>query len=72
MHVGDLAFKKKSYKVMMSFKKTKSIVFVSRDVETVQKHCDRTMFLNNGIIEIIGKPDEAIQAYTNSSFPNIQ
>jgi len=70
MHVGDLAFKKKSYEVMMTFKKTKSIVFVSHDMKTVQEHCDRAMFLNNGIIETIGKPEEVIEAYTKSSFPN--
>ena len=70
MHVGDLAFKKKSYEVMMKFKKTKSIIFVSHDMGTVKKHCDRAMFLNNGVIETIGKPEEAIKAYTKSSFPN--
>jgi len=69
IQVGDMAFQKKSYEATMSFKKKgKSIVLVTHDMNSIRTHCDRAMFLNEGGIELIGTPDEVIEAYTKSSF----
>ena len=69
IQVGDLAFQQKSYETILEFKKKgKAIILVSHDMGPIEKHCDRAMFLNNGVIESIGKPSEVIEAYKKSSF----
>lgn len=69
IQVGDLAFQQKSYDTILSFKKRgKAIILVTHDMTPIEKHCDRAMFLNQGVIEAIGKPTEVIEAYKKSSF----
>ena len=69
IQVGDLSFQQKSYDTILSFKKRgKAIILVSHDIKAIEDHCDRALFLNNGIIESIGKPSEVIDAYKKSSF----
>ena len=64
--VGDLNFQKKCLDVMLDFKKRgKSIVIVSHGPSDIKKLCDRAMFLKDGHVEILGKPDEVIDSYTN-------
>jgi lipopolysaccharide transport system ATP-binding protein len=66
MAVGDLNFQKKCLAVMLDFKKRgKSIVLVSHGPDSIQSFCDRAMFIKDGSIDIIGKPDEVIDSYTN-------
>jgi ABC-type polysaccharide/polyol phosphate transport system ATPase subunit len=51
-------------KYVFSFKKRqKTIVVVIHDLETIKDHCDRAMFLNNGIIPEIGEPQKVIETY---------
>ncbi|MGI0011637.1 MAG: ABC transporter ATP-binding protein [Nitrosopumilaceae archaeon] len=70
---GDLGFQQKCFETIMSFKKKgKAIIFVSHDMQPVQSLCEQAMFLNQGTIESIGKPEEVIQAYTNSLFSKKQ
>lgn len=67
IQVGDIGFQKKSYETIMDFKKRgKSIIIVSHDMTPIKEKCDSVIFLNNGIIEKKGKPDEVISAYLNS------
>ena len=62
--VGDLNFQKKCLDVMLDFKKRgKSIVLVSHSSSSIKELCDRAMFLKDGSIEIIGKPDKVIDSY---------
>ena len=62
--VGDLNFQKKCFNTIMDFKKHgKSIIFVSHDMTPIKNFCDRVMFLNNGKVEKIGTPDDAIASY---------
>jgi len=69
IQVGDLGFQQKSYDTILEFKKKgKAIILVSHDMGPIEKHCDRAMFLNNGVIESIGKPSEVIEKYKKSSF----
>jgi len=64
-----LAFQRKSFESTMSFKKRgKSIILVSHDINSIKEHCDRAMFLKEGRAELIGSPEEVINAYTQSSF----
>ena len=69
LQVGDLAFREKSYETILAFKKRgKAIILVTHDVNKVQEHCDRAMFLNQGLVEFIGKSEGAVDAYKRSSF----
>lgn len=53
-------------KIMSIKKRGKSIIVVSHDMNTIQNHCDRAMFLNNGHIESIGEPKIVIHSYSKS------
>ena len=62
--VGDVAFQKKCYETIMSFKKRgKAIIFVSHDMHPIKNFCDRVMFLKDGKVGNIGAPEESINAY---------
>ena len=68
LSVGDLPFQEKCLDSFMSFlKKDKSIVFVSHDLETVRKLCDRVMFLYEGKIHSIGEPQKVVDEYIKFS-----
>jgi len=69
LQVGDLEFQKKSYEKILSFKKQgKTIVIVTHDINTIQKHCDRSLLLNNGKIEALGNPTEVVKKYREISY----
>jgi lipopolysaccharide transport system ATP-binding protein len=62
--VGDLDFQAKCYDAIMSFKKQgKSIIFVSHDMSSIRKHCDRVLFLNNGKVESLGDANNVTKSY---------
>jgi len=62
--VGDLAFQKKSYNAFMSFReRKKTIVYVSQDINSINKLCDRAMLLNDAKIESIGAPSKVVNDY---------
>ncbi len=66
LSVGDYAFQKKSFDAFTSFRNNKkSIIFVSHNMDSIQKLCDRVLFLNKGKIEFLGEPNEAIIKYKN-------
>jgi lipopolysaccharide transport system ATP-binding protein len=63
--VGDLGFQQKCYKVFEDFKRQgKTIVFVSHDLSTIEKFCDRVVWLRKGCIENHGCSRDVINAYT--------
>lgn len=68
LQVGDLAFQKKSYEAILSFKKRgKAIILVTHDLASIENHCDRALFLNQGIIASIGEPKTVIDGYKKTS-----
>ncbi len=68
LSVGDITFQKKSFEAFKSFKKNKkTIVYVSHNLDSVKELCDRALFLNDGKIEFIGSPKDAIDAYIKKS-----
>ena len=65
LSVGDIGFQKKCHDTFMSFKeREKTIVLVTHDLKIVLDNCTRAMFLNEGKIVAIGKPQEIIDKYT--------
>lgn len=64
LSVGDVFFQAKCYHKFEEFKKMgKTIVFVSHDLSSISKYCDRVYLLNKGTLLGEGSPKEMIDAY---------
>lgn len=64
LSVGDAFFQAKCYKKFEDFKaQGKTIIFVSHDISSVAKYCDRVLLLNKGVKLSEGKPKETIDLY---------
>jgi lipopolysaccharide transport system ATP-binding protein len=62
--VGDAAFQKKCTEKMMEFKENdKTIIFVSHDLASVKKLCERTLLIVNGTINTFGPTEKVLKAY---------
>lgn len=64
LSVGDVFFQAKCYKKFEEFKKMgKTILFVSHDLSSISKYCDRAILLNKGTKLAEGIPSEIIDLY---------
>ena len=64
LSVGDVFFQAKCYHKFEEFKQMgKTILFVSHDLSSIAKYCDRVILLNKGIKLGEGGPKEMIDAY---------
>lgn len=64
LSVGDVFFQAKCYKKFEDFKKEgKTILFVSHDLGSIGKYCDRVILLNRGIKLAEGNTKEVIDLY---------
>lgn len=64
LSVGDVFFQAKCYHKFEEFKKMgKTILFVSHDLSSIAKYCDRVVLLNQGVKLGEGSPKEMIDAY---------
>ena len=64
LSVGDVFFQATCYHKFEEFKKMgKTIVFVSHDLSSISKYCDRVFLLNKGVLLGEGSPKEMIDVY---------
>ena len=65
LSVGDMQFKKKSFRKMKELisNKERTVMIVSHSNETIRTLCDRVIWLNEGLIKMDGKPEEVLEAY---------
>lgn len=64
LSVGDVFFQAKCYHKFEEFKEMgKTIVFVSHDLSSISKYCDRVVLLNQGTKLGEGNPKEMIDIY---------
>lgn len=64
LSVGDVFFQAKCYHKFEEFKQMgKTIVFVSHDLSSISKYCDRVYLLNQGNLLGEGSPKEMIDAF---------
>ena len=64
LSVGDVIFQAKCYKKFEDFKKMgKTILFVSHDLGSISKYCDRVVLLNRGKKLAEGTPKEMVSMY---------
>lgn len=64
LSVGDVFFQAKCYRKFEEFKKQgKTILFVSHDMSSISKYCDRVVLLHQGKKLAEGNPKEMIDLY---------
>lgn len=64
LSVGDIFFQSKCYRKFNEFKEQgKTIVFVSHDMSSVLKYCERCLLINKGKQIALGKSSEVIDIY---------
>ena len=64
LSVGDVFFQAKCYRKFEDFKKQgKTILFVSHDLSSISRYCDRVYLLNKGEMLGCGSPKEMIDKY---------
>ncbi len=62
--VGDLSFKKKSEEVFQTaVVEGRTIIHVSHQLKTIEKHCDRVLLLDKGQVAGLGTPEEVLPIY---------
>lgn len=65
LSVGDEHFKKKSMARMEELigDKNRTVIIVSHSIETLQKLCDRILWMNDGLIAEIGSTEQVLERY---------
>ncbi|MCI8682021.1 MAG: ABC transporter ATP-binding protein [Lachnospiraceae bacterium] len=64
LSVGDVFFQSKCYRKFEEFKEMgKTILFVSHDLSSITKYCDRAILLNKGVKVMEGTPKEAVDRF---------
>lgn len=62
--VGDASFQAKCFKKMQEIKNEgKTIVIVSHDLTSIERLCDRAVWIDDGLKKIEGRPHDAIAKY---------
>jgi len=66
LSVGDGAFQAKCLDFIERFRNNGgTLLFVSHSADTTSKICDRVVWLDRGVVRMIGTPGEVIPAYEN-------
>jgi len=65
LSVGDAKFKEKSYNKMKELisDDNRTVVIVSHSLGTIQELCDEVLWLHDGKVKKIGKPEDVIPEY---------
>jgi ABC-type polysaccharide/polyol phosphate transport system ATPase subunit len=63
LSVGDMRFQQKCFRKIDEFRESKTILFVSHDLTTINKYCDRTIWINEGRLLADGSPKEVAKKY---------
>jgi lipopolysaccharide transport system ATP-binding protein len=62
--VGDYAFQQKCEKRMTDMREAgTTLLYVSHNMESVKKVCDKALWLNKGIVKDMGPVDEIAEKY---------
>lgn len=64
--VGDIAFQRKCFDLFAQFKKEgKTIIFVSHDLDIVEKFSDKVGWMDGGTLKILDTPQKVISMYAS-------
>jgi ABC-type polysaccharide/polyol phosphate transport system ATPase subunit len=62
--VGDAAFQVKCFETFETMRKDgKTVVFVSHDLNSVERFCNRALYLADGTVQSIGDAKDVVEAY---------
>jgi ABC-type polysaccharide/polyol phosphate transport system ATPase subunit len=68
--VGDQAFQEKCFATLDQIRDAgKTLVFVSHDLDSVRRLCDRALMIQEGVIKALGPADEVVDAYETVGVP---
>lgn len=69
LSVGDLAFMRKCEAKIEEFRSNPdvTIIIVSHDLTTIPKICDQVAFIDHGILQMVGSPDEVVNKYISQN-----
>jgi lipopolysaccharide transport system ATP-binding protein len=69
LSVGDAAFQRKCYQRIEAFRQQgTTLLFVTHDIDTVKKLCDRALFLEHGGVAALGAAKPVCDAYERALF----
>lgn len=67
LSVGDVFFQNKCYKKFEELRsKGITVIFVSHDIGTVKQLCSRALWIEHGVLQMVGDSVEVCTKYTNS------
>ncbi len=67
--VGDAAFQQKCFQQFHRMKdEGRTIVFVTHDMGSVERFCDRAMLIERGVVQMIDEPHRVGRAYNELNF----
>jgi teichoic acid transport system ATP-binding protein len=67
---GDAAFRRRSAERVQELRATAGTVFlVSHDLSSIQESCERTIWLESGLIRMDGPTEEVVEAYREFTQP---
>lgn len=67
--VGDAAFQQKCFEYFHDLKEQgKTVVFISHDMDSMRRFCNRAMYIKDGDLIYIGDVDRIAQLYLNENF----
>ena len=62
--VGDMEFQQKCFEVFERYRQEdKTVVFVTHDMNSVKRFCDRALLLHHGEQSAFGDTNEVVEAY---------
>lgn len=69
LSVGDAAFQRKCFRRIEAFRaQGGTLLFVSHDIETVKRLCDKAIFIHHGTVKAIGKAKTVCDEYERTIF----
>ena len=66
--VGDVFFTQKCMRFLRSFMKTGTVLFVSHDTASIRSLCNKTVWLECGIVQENGSPKEVCENYLEAFY----
>jgi ABC-2 type transport system ATP-binding protein len=62
--VGDQSFQAKCFETFEQMREDrKTIVLVTHDLASVERFCDRALFIRNGAVQLVGEASEVVDRY---------
>ena len=69
--VGDEAFQRKCNDYFMERKKSgKTTILVTHDMNAVKKYCNKAVLIENGLVKVVGNPDDVANQYSYDNASN--